>query len=112
MSGWWVLVDPRTPEERDTSQEKVEHLVASWEAGVCSMWFLTRDLVKSGKATQHSFNGYPNRFTVTAGVLVPILIDGPPTSNGESNARIKILRDKLIALSVDHVLTVELWDLT
>ena len=47
MSGWWVVVDPRTPAERDASEEKMAHLVASWEAGVRSMWFLTRDLVRS-----------------------------------------------------------------
>jgi hypothetical protein len=116
MSGWWVVVDPRTPEERDASEEKMDHIVASWEAGVCSMWFLTRDLVKGGKAIQHSFSGYPNRFTVTAGELVPFIINGPPTwkseYNEEHNASVTIYRDKLTALSADQVLTVDLWDVT
>lgn len=116
MSGWWVVVDPRTPAERDASEEKMAHLVASWEAGVRSMWFLTRDLVKAGKATQLSFNGYPNRFTVAAGDLVPLIIDGPPTwkdeHGQEHNGRITVHRDKLAELPASHMLTVELWDVT
>jgi hypothetical protein len=114
MSGWWVVVDPRTPAERDASEEKMAQLVASWETGVCSMRFLTRDLVKAGKAVQHSFNGYPNRFTVAAGDLVPLIIDGPPTWKGEHGqeytGRVTIHRDKLLALSADRMLTVDVWD--
>lgn len=116
MSGWWVVVDPRTPEERDASQDKMGPLVASWEAGVCSMWFLTRDLVKAGKAVQHSFNGYPNRFTVAAGDLVPFIIDGPPVwkneYNEEHNSKVTIHRQRLSALPLTHMLTVDLWDVT
>lgn len=116
MSGWWVVVDPRTPAERDASNEKITHLVASWEAGVRSMWFLTRDLVKAGKATQLSFNGYPSRFTVEAGSLVPLIINGPPTwKDGnihENNTRITIHRTRLEELPKDHMLTVDLWDVT
>lgn len=112
MSGWWVVVDPRTPEEWDASEEKLSHLVASWEAGVESMWFLSQDLAKQGKAVQLSFHGYPNRFTVRAGDLTPYIIDGPPAVNGEINGRVTIHRDKLAALSPDHILTVELWDVT
>jgi hypothetical protein len=91
-------------------------LVASWEAGVRSMWFLTRDLVETGKATQLSFNGYPNRFTVAAGDLVPFIIDGPPTwkdeHGQEHTGRLAISREKLAALPADHMLTVDLWDVT
>ena len=33
---------------------------------------------REGRAEQHSFNGYPNRYTVPAGDFVPFIIDGPP----------------------------------
>lgn len=109
MIGWWVVVDPRTPAERDASEEKMAHLVASWEAGVRSMWFLTRDLVKAGKATQLSFNGYPNRFTVKASDFFPLIIDGPPATHGH-NAHVTIHKDRIAALPADQMLTVDVWD--
>jgi len=116
MSGWWVVVDPRTPAERDASKEKMAPVVASWESGVRSMWFLTRDLVTAGKATQLSFNGYPNRFTVAAGDLVPLIIDGPPTwkdeHGHESNRLVTIKREELTTLPAGQILTVDLWDVT
>ena len=88
MSGWWVVVDPRTPEERDASQDRMGPLVASWEASVFNMRFLDH-LVKEGRAEQHSFNGYPNRYTVPAGDFVPFIIDGPPVEDwGPNKGRI------------------------
>jgi len=112
VSGWWVVVDPRTPEERDASQDKRGHQIASWETGLCGVDFLTSDLVKAGKAVQHSFGGYPNRFTVAAGDLVPFIIDGPPKPEGEWIADVTINREKLAALPADHMLTVDVWDIT
>ena len=113
MSGWWVVVDPRTPEERDASQDRMGPLVASWETSVFNMRFLDH-LVKEGRAEQHSFNGYPNRYTVPAGDFVPFIIDGPPVEDLEPNkgwtSRVTIHRDKLLAMPADHVLTVDVWD--
>jgi len=115
MSGWWVVVDPRTPAERDASKDRMGPLVASWEASVFNMRFLDR-LVKDGQAKQHSFNGYPNRYTVRAGYLFPYIIDGPPTEdlgmNKGQNWNVTIHRDKLIALPGDHILTIDVWDQT
>lgn len=115
MSGWWVVVDPRTPAERDASEDRMGPLVASWEASVMNMRFLGR-LVNEGRAEQHSFHGYPNRFTVPAGVLVPLIIDGPPVEewgqNTGQNYNVTLHRDKLLALPADHVLTVDVWDQT
>lgn len=110
MSGWWVVVDPRTPAERDASEDKISPLLASWDAGVFNMRFLSH-LVKEGSAEQHSFNGYPNRFTVPAGYFVPFIIDGPPAEDG-LNAKITIHREKLAALPANHMLTVDVWDQT
>lgn len=113
MSGWWVVVDARTPAERDASQDPMGPLVASWEASVFNMRFLDH-LVKEGRAEQLSFNGYPNRYTVPAGDFVPFIIDGPPVedwgSNKGFNTNVNIRRDKLLALPAEHVLTVDVWD--
>lgn len=113
MSGWWVVVDPRTPEERDASDDPMGPLVASWEASVFNMRFLDQ-LAKGGWAKQHSFNGYPNRYTVKAGDFVPFIIDGPPVEdrgpNKGFNTRVTIHRQRLLALPADHMLTVDVWD--
>jgi hypothetical protein len=111
---WWVLVDPRTPEERDASQEKGPGAVlASWEVSLFGMRFLD-DLVKEGRARQHSFNGYPNRYTVPAGDFVPFIVNGPPVVDWGPNkgwtSRVTIHRDELLALPADHMLTVDVWD--
>ena len=115
MSGWWVVVDPRTPEERDASQDPMGPLVASWEASVFNMRFLDR-LAKEGRAQQHSFNGYPNRYTVAVRDFVPFIIDGPPVEdlgpNKGFNTKVTIHRDKLLALPPTHMLTVDVWDQT
>lgn len=115
MSGWWVVVDPRTPAERDASEDRMGPLVASWEASVMNMRFLDR-LVSTGLAEQHSFNGYPNRYTVPAGVFVPLIIDGPPVEewgkNTGQNYKVTLHRDKLLALPADYMLTVDVWDVT
>jgi hypothetical protein len=113
MSGWWVVVDPRTPAERDASRDQMGPLLASWEASVSNMRFLDH-LVKEGRAKQHSFNGYPNRYTVPAGDFVPFIIDGPPVENfGPNegfNTRVTVHREKLLSLPADHQLTVDVWD--
>lgn len=109
MSGWWVVVDPRTPEECDASQDRLGPVVASWEASVFNMRFLDH-LVKEGRAEQHSFNGYPNRYTVPAGDFVPFIIDGPPVEdlgpNKGQNWKVTIHRHRLLALPASHMLTI------
>jgi len=112
MSGWWVVVDARTHEEREASADKRGHQIASWETGLSGVDFLTRGLVKGGKAAQYTFGGYPNRFTVAAGDLVPFIIDGPPKPEGGWIANVTINREKLAELPPEQVLTVEVWDIT
>jgi hypothetical protein len=108
MLGWWVVVDSRTPAERDASDDKKMALVASWEAPVFNIRFLD-DLVKQGKAKQLKFNGYPNRYTVTVDEFAPFVLNGPPALHGE-NTKVVIELEKIAALSSDHLLTIDVWD--
>lgn len=110
MSGWWVVVDPRSPAERDASDDKMSPLLASWEAGVSNMQWL-KDLVREGKATQHSFNGYPNRFTVRVRDCAPFIIGGPPQTSGR-NTNVTVHADRFSMLPTEHMLTVDVWDQT
>lgn len=64
MLGWEVMVF------RQKGGEQV--LVASWHTSVYGLAWL-RQLAAAGKALDLGGNGYPNRYVVSAGVLLPIL---------------------------------------
>ena len=52
--------------------------LATWQAGVDGLGWL-RDLVQRKDAVHLADNGgYPVRYTVRAGALVPIILEGPP----------------------------------
>jgi hypothetical protein len=51
--------------------------LAVWQTGLHGLEWLD-ELVKSGKAINLGGNGYPLRYTATAEVLVPRIIEKPP----------------------------------
>ena len=110
MSGWWVVVDSRSPAERDASEDKLSFLLASWEAGPYDMRFLD-DLVNSGKAKKLKFNGYPNRYLTLLEDLVPFIIDGPPCNHGFVS-KVEVKREKIKSLPLNHQVTIDVWDNT
>ena len=58
---------------------KRDDLVARWTTSVFGLDWLDR-LVREGKATDRGGDGYPNRYEVPAGVLLPILSRGLPAN--------------------------------
>lgn len=67
MLGWEVFVTRQVDGTR----------VARWKTSVFGLRWL-RDLVSQHQAVDLGGNGYPNRFSVAAGVLLPILGVGLP----------------------------------
>ncbi len=51
--------------------------LAVWQTGVDGLDWL-RELAKEGKFVDLGGNGYPSRFTATAEVIVPRIVDSPP----------------------------------
>lgn len=95
--------------------------LARWKAGLGGDKWL-HDLVSEGLAANLGGNGYPNRFTVSAGVLVSVLAAGPPSHGGPpvigdnyllpggwtGDARIDL--EQLRHLDKDEALLVVAWD--
>lgn len=73
MLGWEVCVFR-------SAELKVEDLVVHWMTSVHGLRWLDQ-LVKEGKASDLGGNGYPNLYSISAGVLLPILSKALPPNN-------------------------------
>ena len=127
MLGYWIVVSTQTPEERDAIIDRKKSVLAEWEAGVGGIRWLEK-LVEEGKATKLRGDGYPNRYTSTADIVLPLLTgdaikpadDGiwvfgmdegeeyaqPPGWMGKVNLRPERIR----TCPTDAALTIDAWD--
>ena len=128
MVGWWVILSPQTPEERDTDPDRKQKVLAPWETGVQGLRWL-QEMVAKGKVQEHSLKGgYPNRYTANAENLLPLFAEGPPLSpgidvdawdesserpvlvRGNQNWNVTLHQDRMDACLPNQQLTVEVWD--
>ena len=73
MLGWEVFAFRN-------SNAKRENLIVHWMTSVFGLDWLDQ-LVKEGRATDLGGNGYPNRYEISVGVLVPLLSKGLPANS-------------------------------
>jgi hypothetical protein len=121
MIGWWIVIDPRTPGERDAADDKMSPLLASWEASAGGIRWLEQ-LVREGKAQRLKSNGYPTRYTAKAGDVLPLIAGGPPkppgplivgddyVMPGDYIGKLTLHQDRIATCPPDQVLTVDAWD--
>ena len=127
MLGYWIVVSTQTPEERDAIIDRKKSVLAEWENGVGGIRWLEK-LVEEGKATKLRGDGYPNRYTSTADIVLPLLTgdaikpadDGiwvfgmdegeeyaqPPGWMGKVNLRPESIR----TCPTNAALTIDAWD--
>jgi hypothetical protein len=117
--GWEVLVLRRLasspPDETDSL------LLASWTTGPFGLRWLN-ELVKGGHAIDLGGNGYPDRYSIRADVLLPIITAGsPPNASppvvGDDyflpkgwNRQVKLDRQRISECSGEEQLLIEAWD--
>lgn len=124
MLGWGISIAAHTPGEvEDRPEIRNNNMLAKWEVGPGGLDWITA-MVKSGKAEQHSYNGYPNRYTAKAGDLLPLLQEGPPSHTGPAiigddyaipqnwRAQIVMFEEKIAACEPHQTLTIDAWDLS
>lgn len=127
MLGYWIVVSTQTPEERDAIIDRKKSVLADWETGVGGIRWLEK-LVEEGKATKLRGDGYPNRYTSTADIVLPLITgdaikpadDGiwvfgmdegeeyaqPPGWMGKVNLR----PERICDCPTDAALTIDAWD--
>lgn len=104
-----------------SAEAKSEDLIARWQTSVFGLKWLDQ-LVKDGYASDLGGNGYPCKYSVTAGVLLPIITASLPSNNsplviGDDyvlpegwSGDITWNREATLACQPDDILTIEAWD--
>ena len=113
--GWYVLVF------RKGADAPKQLPLALWETGVFGLEWLD-DLVKAEKAVNLGGDGYPKCYSITAGVLLPVLAKGLPSNRsplviGDDyllppgwNGQLELDLAALSACPTDETLFIEAWD--
>ena len=124
MTGWHLSIYRQTDEHAAmpaTAESPKGTRLAVWQAGDGGLKWLD-GLVKAGEAISLGGDGYPYRYTATAGTLVPQVLDGPPEARrcwiyGEHDllgekwvGKTMVDQDAAAACRSDEWLLIEAWD--
>ncbi len=113
MLGWHISVYREAP----TDQNRI----AVWQTGLAGLDWIDA-LIASGSGRQTSAGGYPNRYTLAARDVVPVLLQGPPEArerwitepgavqNDKWIGRTLIDREAAATCPPDELLLIVAWD--
>lgn len=112
MIGWSITIIRQPPEDYPLKFDR-EAMLASWKVGAMGTSWI-RELVASGEARQVQSGGYPDIYTVPAGLVAPLLLGEEPPSGEDVPMRrpseVTIRRDVLALCPADELLTIVVWD--
>jgi hypothetical protein len=123
MLGWHISIYRQTDDGASpaTAQSLEGTRVAVWQTGLGGLeWF--DELVKAGKAFDLGGDGYPSRYTATAGYVIPQIVDKPPGAldtwmfgaddvlTKKWEGRTVVDRAAVAACRRDEWLLIEAWD--
>ena len=80
MLGWELFIQVRGG-DTSVSDDDHQRALASWRAGISGTEWI-EELVANGEAVDQGGNGYPNRYTLSAGTLKAALLGGVPKHAG------------------------------
>lgn len=110
MLGWEIFVFQANDESSS---------IANWKTGILGLRWID-GLVIAGNAIDLEGNGYPYRYSIAAGVLLPIVraalpLNDSPLIIGDDYILPKgwngeLLLEKLANYSADETLMIEAWD--
>ncbi|MFH8893392.1 hypothetical protein [Streptomyces sp. NPDC017949] len=111
MLGWNITVSTLSPAEMADATPPTEAAatLAFWSVRPFGTDWL-RDLELAGKAKELLNGGYPCRYVVRAGDLLPLLADGPPIGRCDVVLSASMSPDRMAACTEDQMLTVDAWD--
>ncbi|MER7703969.1 hypothetical protein ABTX81_13825 [Kitasatospora sp. NPDC097605] len=101
MLGWWFVVTAPAVGEGEGE------VLAKWETGLGGLDWIA-GLAGAGRAEQLRFDGYPLRYTVRAGDVLPLLADGSVFDTGHRPHELD--PERIAACPPDALLTVDAWD--
>ena len=114
MLGWKIYIT------QESSTDKSEYLMI-WSAGIGGLDWLDQ-LVKDGLAQDLGGNGYPDRYSAKAAVILPMVVPVLPNYEGKfvigddyvlaggEHWGIKLNQSKIDACSPEETLIIEAWD--
>jgi|TARA_B100000959_G_C14539468_1_gene442937 hypothetical protein len=82
MLGWHISVYRKADDSDPSGDISYGTRVAVWQTGFRGLQWIDR-LVKSGKGIDLGGDGYPLRYSIQAGHIIPQILDGPPEANEE-----------------------------
>ena len=115
MLGWEVIVI------KESEADDASHYLIGWTTGLGGLSWLD-ELVKQGLAQDLGGNGYPNKYSGQASIILPKIVPVLPNYEGKfvigddyvleggENWEIRINQSKIDACSPDEKLLIEAWD--
>ena len=80
MLGWHISVYRKADDSDPSGDISYGTRVAVWQTGFRGLQWIDR-LVKSGKGIDLGGDGYPLRYSIQAGHVIPQILDGPPEAH-------------------------------
>jgi hypothetical protein len=121
MLGWEVLVFRRLDDAPGHKPDRA--LLARWQTSLGGLEWIN-ELVEQNRAVSLGGNGYPCRYSVAAGVLLPVVTTGLPPHNSPPvfgndyilpegwSGDVELDHEAIAACPSDVQLLVEAWDLS
>jgi len=110
MLGWWITISTRFTEGEPAEDRRAAQL-SQWETGLGGTQWIDR-LVEAGLAQQVQQGGYPSRYTARWADVLPMLGERGALIKATRNGPLQWHAERIAACDPEHVVAIEVWDLS